>query len=133
MGTALAQQQSSVVAFEHPKAAANRVSRVAAALKEQAEHERERNLIATHKLRFLHVQRDMSRTPMTIAYQKSKRGKANDCIIKVAVAYLHPNDCYNKRIGRRVAASKFDSGHYIQHKLVYGLTPVQSLLHTFVY
>ena len=60
-------------------------------------------------IRFIHFQNENH--PCTIAYkQVQKRGNLAD----VAVAYLHPNDQFNKKIGVSIAADRLMNGQSVR-------------------
>ena len=65
-----------------------------------------------HKLRFLHVRprglfgEVLSKRGVTLAYTLHKGKHA----ATVSTAYCHPSDCYNKLIGRSIAANAYAVG-----------------------
>lgn len=60
-------------------------------------------------IRFIHFQNEQH--PCTVAYkQVQKRGNLAD----VAVAYLHPKDQFNKKIGVALAADRLLNGHSVR-------------------
>ncbi len=59
-------------------------------------------------VKFIHVQYLQRRC--TIAYRPVKH---NGTMLDLAVAYVHPKDQFNKKIGAMTAASRFLSGNYV--------------------
>lgn len=59
-------------------------------------------------IKFIHVQHLERRC--TIAYRPVKH---NGNMLDIAVAYVHPKDQFNKKIGAMTAASRFMSGRYV--------------------
>lgn len=62
-------------------------------------------LLAEHGLKLMHFRPGHDVPGMTVAYKLINRN-----VIEIATAITHPNDCFTKKIGARVAIDAFVSG-----------------------
>lgn len=69
--------------------------------------------LETYKVRMIHMHVPGTRGGCTVVYRPTNPNSPGCKTLEIAVAYTHPKDSYNKKMGAEIAASRWLGGNTV--------------------